>query len=357
MTLTLAEVDRLPVADLKLTLIVEDNALRLRYPTLDRSHIQRLRDALATGAALPPIAVQAGAYRLIYGWHRLEAYRAHDPEGTIPAHVLDLDDVSAVRLALAENNRHGLPMRKIDLQQAASVALRFGLTDAELVQLLQVPPGRLLELRAQQGVLPTRGPETGRRYMQSRGCQPAGVDLLVAAARRPDILCLAEGGGPAPMTTMPSARPALTTALGEPGAADPPTAGRFPAPSWLARFVRQPLADLGLTPGAAVVLKRSLRHLAGHELTEAQARAARFVSAAPPLSMAKQLVVLIWADALDLSSPKLMAVLRDLQRALNTLDLSAPELKAKNTAQAGNGAGAPSPAAETVHQTTEVWDA
>ena len=90
----------------------------------------------------------------------------------------------------------------------------------------------------------------------------------------------------------------------------------------------RPLAELGVPDQAAstpVVLKRNLRHLQGRELTEAQVRAARFVSGTPALSLTRQLVVLAYADALDLSSPRLRTALRDLRGALAILNLAEEE--------------------------------
>ena len=49
------------------------------------------------------------------------------------------------------------------------------------------------------------------------------------------------------------------------------------------------------------------------------------MSGTPALSLTRQLVVLAYADALNLGSARLCAALRDLRRALTVLDLSEEE--------------------------------
>ncbi len=329
--ITLAGVDQLPVEQIPINTIIESDDLRTRYPTLDRANIQRLRDALRAGATLPPIAVQAGTHKLIYGWHRLYAWREElGAEAAVPARLLAVTDGEAVRLALAENSRHGLPLRGVDWQQAAIVAERFNLTDAEIVQLMNILPGRLMDLRALQGHF-HRGPAADEpRYAYSRRGAASGLDAL-QASRQP---AAAPPGAASPVAAESTAAQAGADA-DRPTAADPQAAdsglyrrvgGRFPTPAWLLPFMSRPLADLGIPDQAtrtSVVLKRNLRHLRGRELTEAQVRAARFVSGTPALSLTRQLVVLAYADALDLGSARLCAALRDLRRALTILDLPA----------------------------------
>ena len=324
--ITLAEVDRLPVEPIAINTIIESDDLRTRYPTLDRANIQRLRDALRAGATLPPIAVQAGTHKLIFGWHRLYAYREElGAEATIPARLLDVTDGEAIRLALAENSRHGLPLRGVDWQQAAIVAERFGLTDAEIVQLMSIPPGRLADLRALQGHF-HRGPAAGEpRYAYSRRGAASGLDALQARSQPAGLAAALAATQPVVPDPTPAAAPASAA---EDSGLYRRVGGRFPTPAWLLPFMSRPLAELGIpdqVTSTPVVLKRNLRHLQGRELTEAQVRAARFVSGTPALSLTRQLVVLAYADALDLGSTRLCGALRDLRRALTALDLSEEE--------------------------------
>lgn len=326
---TLADLEQLPIEQIQINTIIESDDLRTRYPTLDRTNIGRLRDALAVGATLPPIAVQVGTRKLIYGWHRLYAYREElGAEATIPARMLDVSDSEAIRLALAENSRHGLPLRAVDLQQAAIVAERFGFTDAEIVQLMHVLPGRLADLRALQGHF-HRGPAADEpRYAYSRRGAASGLDALQARSQPP----AAATAPAAPAATGPAVVPPAPAIGPAPDPADSGlyhrVGGRFPTPAWLVPFMSRPLAELGIpeqVTATPVVLKRNLRHLRGRELTEAQVRAARFVSGTPALSLTRQLVVLAYADALDLGSARLCGALRDLRRALSVLDLSEEE--------------------------------
>lgn len=331
---TLAGVDQLPVEPIAINTIIESDDLRTRYPTLDRANIQRLRDALRAGATLPPIAVQAGTHKLIYGWHRLYAYREElGAEATIPARLLDVTDGAAVRLALAENSRHGLPLRGVDWQQAAIVAERFNLTDAEIVQLMNILPGRLMDLRALQGHF-HRGPAADEpRYAYSRRGAASGLDALQARSQPAAASATPQPIAPDPApVAQPDIPPAASAAAPPPEPEDSGlyqrVGGRFPTPAWLRPFMTRPLAELGIPDRAtstAVVLKRNLRHLQGRELTEAQVRAARFVSGTPALSLTRQLVVLAYADALDLDSTRLCAALRDLRRALAILNLAEEE--------------------------------
>jgi len=326
--ITLAGVDQLPVEQIAINTIIESDDLRTRYSTLDRTNIGRLRDALAVGATLPPIAVQAGTRRLIYGWHRLYAYReALGADATIPARLLDVSDGEAIRLALAENSRHGLPLRAVDLQQAAIVAERFGFTDAEIVQRMPLLPGRLADLRTLQGNF-HRGPAPDEpRYAYSRRGAASGLDALQArsqpvAATAPTVAAVTGADAVPPAPASDHAPDAADSGLYH------RVGGRFPTPAWLVPFMSRPLAELGIpehVTATPVVLKRNLRHLQGRELTEAQVRAARFVSGTPALSLTRQLVVLAYADALDLGSARLCAALRDLRRALTVLDLSEEE--------------------------------
>jgi len=330
---TLAGVDQLPVEQIAINTIIESDDLRTRYPTLDRANIQRLRDALHVGATLPPIAVQAGTHKLIYGWHRLYAYREElGAEATIPARLLDVTDGEAVRLALTENSRHGLPLRGVDWQQAAIVAERFGLTDAEIVQLMNIPPGRLADLRALQGQF-HRGPAPGEpRYAYSRRGAASGLDALQARSQPAGLAAALAATQPVVPDPAPAAAPPPEP---EDSGLYQRVGGRFPTPAWLLPFMSRPLAELGIpdrVTSTPVVLKRNLRHLRGRELTEAQVRAARFVSGTPALSMTRQLVVLAYADALDLGSARLCAALRDLRRALTVLDLSEEEHRGPNKA-------------------------
>ena len=272
--ITLAEVDRLPVEPIAINIIIESDDLRTRYPTLDRANIQRLRDALRAGATLPPIAVQAGTHKLIFGWHRLYAYREElGAEATIPARLLDVTDGEAIRLALAENSRHGLPLRGVDWQQAAIVAERFGLTDAEIVQLMSIPPGRLADLRALQGHF-HRGPAAGEpRYAYSRRGAASGLDALQARSQPAGLAAAPAAAQPVVPDPTPAAAPASEA---ENSGLYHRVGGRFPTPAWPLPFMSRPLAELGIPDQATstpVVLKRNLRHLQGRELTEAQVRA------------------------------------------------------------------------------------
>lgn len=196
-------VESVPVVLLRAAELVLDSTLYVRW-AVDKQHVRRLADALETGAVLPPIGVQAAGRRVIYGVHRVLAYRLVGGDAVeVRARLFDVDDAGAIRLALAENSEHGLPYRPMDMKHALIVAERFALSDDEIMRCLHVPPGRLMDLRARRafyrhGAAPSsaNGQVTETVPLKGSMVHLRGRELT---AEQYAILPLAPGSGPALM--------------------------------------------------------------------------------------------------------------------------------------------------------------
>ncbi len=168
---------------LKAAEIIFDESFYVRW-SLDRENVRRLRLALQAGAKLPPIAVQKSTMRLIYGAHRLHAHiEEYGDDAEIEVLVKDVDDAEAVRLALKENAHHGLPFRPIDLRRATIIAERFKLSDEEIIRCLSIPPGRLMDLRAQRGKTTRHGKDSNGQEIPLKGSMLAFSGQVLTPAQ------------------------------------------------------------------------------------------------------------------------------------------------------------------------------
>lgn len=113
------------ITTLRIERIRRDGATQLRTQ-IDDAHVQRLIEALESGATLPPITVYRdddGVHWLADGWHRLRAHQALN-RVEITAEVRSGSRRDAILHAAGANAAHGLPRSRADVRRAIEALLR-----------------------------------------------------------------------------------------------------------------------------------------------------------------------------------------------------------------------------------------
>ena len=116
---------------------------RHRNDLLDTANLRNIKNAILSGARLPPIVVNKKDFRLVDGVHRLEAYRKlfpEDPDHEIMAELVafksDADMfVEAVRL----NSMHGKPLEPKDRAHVGIRAFELKISMADIAQAMGIP--------------------------------------------------------------------------------------------------------------------------------------------------------------------------------------------------------------------------
>lgn len=130
-----------PIADL-----VKDDSIYPRHK-VDGSYVADLVRAIEGGAQLPPPLVDADTLRIVDGYHRVEAHRRNDPDGTINCLMAKFPDEAAVVAAAVEANAaHG---RKLDVQDKTRAALmlrKHGFDMGRIAVVMHTSPRRVEDL-------------------------------------------------------------------------------------------------------------------------------------------------------------------------------------------------------------------
>jgi hypothetical protein len=122
------------------------------YPrgTVDEQHAARLAEARRAGQTFPPIVVDSKSKRVADGFHRCKAeLRAHGEDAVISVEWRDYaSDAELFKDAARLNARHGLRISRLDEAHCMAVAMRLGIDESELAEILALTQQKYEELRA-----------------------------------------------------------------------------------------------------------------------------------------------------------------------------------------------------------------
>ena len=225
---------------LKVSELVFDPAI---YPrgSIDRSHVEVMRQAFHAGAKFPPFVIDEASRKLTDGVHRREVYQAEELQD------LEVDCIAkhyanegAMFLdAMRLNAAHGLPLSPFDRARAASKCRQFGLGALAIAEALGMTLAKL------------RAIGEGRTAMVAPSFD--GSDAAERTKSRP-------------------------------------------------RGMKQQPRE--------IVLKRSVEHLRGQEVTVQQEKTIQRLSDRKQLETVEELIVLLESGLIDLADPVLATRLR-----------------------------------------------
>src|SRR5437870_2992592 len=135
-----AKVINIPIAKL-----VKDYTL---YPRTDVSSttIAQYTEAMRAGAIFPPIHADRQSYRIIDGWHRLEAYKRIGAE-EVPVVLEDTkDDAELYMKAVVANSEHGRSFSPYDYSRILLRADELGLQRELISGVLHITGRRVEEI-------------------------------------------------------------------------------------------------------------------------------------------------------------------------------------------------------------------
>jgi ParB-like chromosome segregation protein Spo0J len=153
----------LPIASLE-----RDAAINCREGGVDERLAAEYAEALAAGAAFPPVVVfrdAAGAHRLADGFHRV---RAHELAGKaeVPVELREGDRRAALLFATGANAGHGARRNKNDVRRAVRALLGDAewreWSDREIAAQCAVSPTTVGKLRKQLSTVDSSSPRRGK---------------------------------------------------------------------------------------------------------------------------------------------------------------------------------------------------
>jgi hypothetical protein len=131
------------------------------YPrdSVDDQHIARLAEARRAGETFPPIIADTRSRRVADGFHRCRAYlRADGDDAVCEVDWRDYpDDEALFKDAAKLNTRHGLKMSRFDEAHCMAVAMRLGISDTEMAEVLALTQTKYDELRAARFATDSKG--------------------------------------------------------------------------------------------------------------------------------------------------------------------------------------------------------
>jgi hypothetical protein len=107
--------------------------------------IKSYAEAMRAGAQFPPLKVDQD-YRLIDGWHRLNAYDVNGVEQIPVERERVRDDADFFKRAMTANAHHGQRYTGIDYANMVLKGRKLGITDDEIAKLVYVTPGFLADV-------------------------------------------------------------------------------------------------------------------------------------------------------------------------------------------------------------------
>lgn len=117
------------------------------YPrhSVDESHVNALAEALKAGAVFPAVILDRVTFRVIDGFHRIEATRkVGSDDATISAELRDYPSETAMFAeAMLYNSRHGRRLTSYDRTRCVLLAREMGLGDEQTAQMLQISREKL----------------------------------------------------------------------------------------------------------------------------------------------------------------------------------------------------------------------
>jgi len=151
---------------------------RFEAKDLDATNIARIREAFRANIPLPPPVVDAGDYRIIDGFHRVEAFiKEYGLETKIEVSTHEYKDdnerfLDSVRL----NNIHGLPLTPRDKVHVILRARRMKMPIPEVAKLLGMTDDKVKSLLSKR----TATTQTGEKIPLSYGATAMAGKTLTA---------------------------------------------------------------------------------------------------------------------------------------------------------------------------------
>lgn len=129
------------------------------YPRSEVSaaNVKLIREAVETGATIPPIVLWRERMCPTDGFHRVRAARELEWE-TIDAELVDYaDETEAFLDAIQRNRSHGLPLQRYDLQRAIARLQSAGYERDRIAEIVRIPVGSIEKIVTNFGETPSGG--------------------------------------------------------------------------------------------------------------------------------------------------------------------------------------------------------
>ncbi|MBA7697277.1 hypothetical protein ES703_105940 [subsurface metagenome] len=132
------------------------------YPRqhLNSYHVNEIAEALKAGVHTPPITVDKSSYRVVDGWHRIEAFRGLWGEDTqIDAELKEYaSEAEMFQDSIRLNASHGQALSAMDEAHCLAKAQDFKLEPAVVATLLNITTERAEELVSNRLAISADGP-------------------------------------------------------------------------------------------------------------------------------------------------------------------------------------------------------
>lgn len=116
-------------------------------PTVDTTHVNSLFQALESGAEFPPIVACAKTHRVVDGFHRVKCYKRAEVDECLVLLKTYASDAELLADAIRANAAHGRRLTPFDRSRCLLLAERYGLSDDDVADALQLSVDRIRELR------------------------------------------------------------------------------------------------------------------------------------------------------------------------------------------------------------------
>lgn len=115
------------------------------YPRngVNEFNVARLASALATGAKLPPMVIEAATNRLIDGWHRYSAYKQRAVESVDVKQKTYATEADVFADAVRLNISHGEPLDGYTVRNAIVRLQQYGYGREQISEVVRLPVDRI----------------------------------------------------------------------------------------------------------------------------------------------------------------------------------------------------------------------
>ena len=132
------------------------------YPRqrLNSYHVDEIVEALKAGVHMPPITVDKSSYRVVDGWHRIEAFRKlWGKDAQIDAELKEYaSEAEVFQDSIRLNASHGQALSAMDEAHCLAKAQDFKLEPAVVATLLNITTERAEELVSNRLAISADGP-------------------------------------------------------------------------------------------------------------------------------------------------------------------------------------------------------
>jgi len=124
------------------------------YPrqAIDRTNVNRMKDALESGRHLPPIIADRASKRIVDGFHRVKAVlELKGQDGEIEVEWREFTSENAIRIeAMALNSAHGRALSPFEIAHCLFVGRQYKIKVEKLAEALGLTLARLREIEAER---------------------------------------------------------------------------------------------------------------------------------------------------------------------------------------------------------------